>query len=56
MNLLFLSFVIKFYFFKTNVIGELLTTTYIHDLELSSTKISLYEKIKRITKGIIIPL
>lgn len=39
MNILFLSFVIKIIFFKTNVIGKLLTTTYIHDLELPSTKI-----------------
>jgi hypothetical protein len=56
MNILFLSFVIKIFLFKTNVIGKLLTTTYIHDLELPFTKFSLYEKIKRITKGFIIPL
>jgi hypothetical protein len=56
MNILFLSFVIKNIFFKTNVIGKLSTTSYIHDLELPSTKKNLYEKIKRITKGFIIAL
>jgi len=55
MNILFLSFVIKIIFFKTNVIGKLLTTTYIHDLELPSTKIFFIWKNQKDYKGFIIP-